>query len=309
MLVSVVTATYNRAATLPALFASIAAQGVDVEWVVVDDGSSDDTAELVIGMAESAPFPVRLLRQPNRGKHVALNRGIPMARGSMAVLIDSDDELLPGGLARLLARWQEIPDERRDDFFGVVGRCVDETGRRIGDHFPGPRPVDCAWHDAVYVHRARGDRSGLLRTDVLRAHPFPEPDGRSFVMEGLVWREIGRRYLTRYVDDLLVLVNTSGQDRLTRRPLGEVGAALRDYHAAVLAHDLPWFRHSPALFLRAAVQYGRLGMAERIPLRRQGAELSWPARLLWAVALPVSALLRLRDRRGRIEGRPGRRRE
>ena len=128
-------------------------------------------------------------------------------------------------------------------------------------------------------------------------------------MEGMVWREIGRRYLTRYVDDLLVLVNTSGQDRLTRRPIGEVGAALRDYHAAVLAHDLPWFRHSPALFLRAAVQYGRLGMAERIPLRHQGAELSGPARLLWAAALPVSTMLWLCDRRGRLEGRLGRRRE
>ena len=109
-----------------------------MEWVVVDDGSSDHTAELLIGMAESAPFPVRLLRQPNRGKHVALNRGIPMARGSMAVLIDSDDELLPGGLARLLALWQEIPAERRSDFFGVVGRCVDETGRGWGTAFLGP---------------------------------------------------------------------------------------------------------------------------------------------------------------------------
>jgi glycosyltransferase involved in cell wall biosynthesis len=304
MLVSVVTATYNRAATLPALYSSILAQGADVEWVVVDDGSSDGTAELVLGMAESAPFPVRLFRQPNRGKHVALNRGIPMARGSMAVLIDSDDALLPGGLGRLLARWHEIPAERRKDYFGVVGRCVDETGGRIGDHFPGPRPVDCSWHDAVYVHRARGDRSGLLRTDVLRAHPFPEPDNRPFVMEGMVWRQIGRRYLTRYVDDPLVSVNTSGQDRLTRRPLREVGAALRDYHAAVLVEDLPWFRHSPALFIHAAVQYGRLGMVERIPLHRQSSELSGPARLLWASTLPVSALLWLRDRRGRSPAGP-----
>jgi len=303
MLISVVTATYNRAATLPALYASIAAQDVDVEWVVVDDGSGDHTAELVAGMAETAPFPIRLLRQPNRGKHVALNRGIPMARGAMAVLVDSDDELLPGGLARLLRRWQEIPPERRNDFFGVVGRCLDEEGRLIGDGFPGTWPVDCGWHDAVYVHRARGDRSGLLRTDILSDYPFPEPDGRSFVMEGMVWRQIGRRYLTRYVDDPLVLVDTSGPDRLTRRPLGEIGAALRDNYAAVLAQDLPWFRHSPALFLRAAVQYARLGLAERISLRRQAAELPGPARLLWASALPLSVALWLRDRRGR--GRTG----
>jgi glycosyltransferase involved in cell wall biosynthesis len=307
MLISVVTATYNRAATLPALYASIAAQDTDVEWVVVDDGSSDDTVDVLTGMAETAPFPIRLLRQPNRGKHVALNRGIPMARGTMAVLVDSDDELLPGGLTRLLRRWHEIPPGRRNDFFGVVGRCVDEKGRRIGDVFPGPRPVDCAWHDAVYVHRARGDRSGLLRTDVLSEYPFPEPDGQSFVVEGMVWREIGRRYVTRYVDDPLVLVNTSRPDRLTRRPLGEIGAALRHNYAAVLAQDLPWFRHAPVLFLRAAVQYGRLGLVERISLRRQAAELSVPARLLWASALPLSVTLWLRDRRRQRKSRPRRR--
>jgi len=302
MLVSIVTATYNRAATLPTLYASIAAQGVDVEWVVVDDGSTDETPDLMADLTSSAPFPIRHLSQPNRGKHTAVNRGVPLARGELVALVDSDDELVPGGIARLLARWNEIPSTLRDGFFGVVGRCVDDDGHRIGDDFPGPAPIDCSWHDAVYIHRATGDRSGLLRADILRAHPFPEPAGQNYVFEGMVWREIGCRYQTRYVDDPLVQVHTAGSDRLSHRRTGQMRRPVLQHYSAMLTEDLAWFRHAPSMFLRAAVQYTRCSLGERIPLRRQVADLSGPARILWASALPVGTVLWLQDQRSSPAG-------
>ncbi|MGI8330312.1 glycosyltransferase family 2 protein [Actinomadura scrupuli] len=300
MIASVVTATYNRAATLPALSASIETQGIDLEWVVVDDGSTDETPEVMAGLAARAPFPVRYLRRPHRGKHVALNHGIPVAHGEMLALIDSDDELLPGGLARLLDHWHRIPAARREQFVGVTGRGIDDTGQVIGNAFPGPVPVECRWHDAVYVHRASGDRCGILRADVLREHPFPEPDHRWFVLEGTVWRQIGRRYLTRYVDDPVLAVHTAGADRISRRPFTEIAAAVREYYALVISQDLRWFRHAPACFLGSAVQYARASLHERVPLSEQAAELPVLSRALWAGALPLGAALWLLDQR-----RPG----
>lgn len=298
MITSVVTATHNRAAALPALSASIAAQGIDLEWIVVDDGSTDHTPEVVAELAEHAPFPLRFIRQRHSGKHVALNRGIPVAQGEMIALIDSDDELLPGGLARLLARWNDIPVARKAEFVGVTGRCVDDDGHVIGNAFPGKVPIECRWHDAIYVHGCRGDRCGILRADVLREHPFPEPSGRWFVLEGTVWRQIGRRYLTSYVDDPVLAVHTSGADRITRRPFAEKASAVRDHYALVLSQDLPWFRHAPAIFLRSAVQYARASFHERVPLSGQLSALPRPARALWAGALPLGAALWLRDRSG-----------
>jgi glycosyltransferase involved in cell wall biosynthesis len=297
MLLSVVTATYNRAGTLPTLAASIEPQGQDLEWIVVDDGSTDSTPEVMADLAARASFPVKVIRLPHRGKHVALNRGVPAARGEMIAMIDSDDELLPGGLARLLAHWHDMPPSRREAFVGVSGRCVDETGALIGNGFPGPTPVECSWHAAVYVHHARGDRCGILRADVLRDHPFPEPAGRQFVSEGTVWRRIGRRYLTRYVDDRVLLVHRDGADRISRRPFEQLAAAMREHYGVVLAQDLPWFRHAPTRFLGAAVQYARAGLHEGVPLSRQADDLPLAARALWASALPVSAVLWVRDRR------------
>jgi glycosyltransferase involved in cell wall biosynthesis len=303
MLISIVTATYNRATTLQALSTSIAAQDMDLEWVVVDDGSTDHTQDLLTDLARQAPFPVRLMRLPHRGKHVALNRGIPAVRGEMVALIDSDDELLPSGLDRLLNRWLDIPTALRSGYVGVTGRCIDQENRLIGNSFPGPTPVDCPWQEAVYVHHARGDRCGVQRADVLRAHPFPEPNGRWFVTEGMVWRQIGRQYLTRYIDSPVLRVHTTGVDRLSRRPFAELAAALRENHAVVLSQDLPWFRHAPALFLGSSVQYVRAGLHERVPLRRQVADLPGPARALWASALPLGAALWLYDR-GRFSPDP-----
>jgi hypothetical protein len=218
-------------------------------------------------------------------------------RGDLVALVDSDDELVPGGVARLLTHWHEIPATRREDFFGVVGRCVDDDEQRIGDDFPGPTPMDCPWHNAVYVHRATGDRSGLLRADILRAHPFPEPSGQRYVSESIVWRDIGHHYTTRYVNDPLVRVHAVGADRISRQKMSHLRSAMLHHYTTMLNRDMPWFRYAPAMFLRAAVQYGRCGLGERIPLRRQVADLPGSARPLWASMLPLSTALWLKDQR------------
>lgn len=296
VLVSVLTPTYNRAATLPKLATSIAEQGIGLEWIVVDDGSTDETADVLAELAAGAPFPVRVIAQRHAGKHVALNRGIPLARGEIVALIDSDDELLPGALARLHESWQRIPAAERGGFVGITGRCVDERGRLIGNRFPGENAVDCSWQQAIYLHHCAGERFGLLRTDVLREHPFPDSCDQQFVVEGMIWRQIGRKYLTRYVDDPVRIYHTAGEDRLGRRPFAEVAAAMLAYYSLMLREDLQWFRSAPAHFFRASVHYARAGLHERVPLARQAAALPSPARVLWFSALPLGAALWLHDR-------------
>jgi glycosyltransferase involved in cell wall biosynthesis len=296
MFVSAITATYNRVATLPRLAISLAKQDIDLEWIVVDDGSTDGTIDVLDELAEQAPFPVRIISQQNAGKHVALNRGIPLARGEMAALIDSDDELLPGALARLSEHWHSIPAAARDGFFGVTGRCVDERGQLIGNQFPGRTAVDCSWQESVYFHHSKGERFGLLRTDVLRDHPFPEPSNQSFVVEGMIWRQIGQKYLTRYVDDPVRIYYTAGDDRLSRRPFASTAGAQLSYYTVQLCEDLRWFRSDPTQFVRAAAQYTRANLHEGVPLPRQAAVLPKSARVLWFSALPLGMALWLRDR-------------
>ena len=102
--ITILTPTWDRACLLPRLHESIASQvsaGLNVEWLVIDDGSRDETARLVVGWAEQSDFPIRYEKIPHGGKHRALNRGFALASGDWVAIIDSDDWLMEGGLRRL----------------------------------------------------------------------------------------------------------------------------------------------------------------------------------------------------------------
>lgn len=86
-MLTVVTATYNRAYTLPRLFDSLLQQTrMDFEWVVVDDGSTDETESLLKDFQAQATFSMRVIKQKNAGKHVAINSGVQASSGAWSIL-------------------------------------------------------------------------------------------------------------------------------------------------------------------------------------------------------------------------------
>jgi glycosyltransferase involved in cell wall biosynthesis len=265
-LFTVFTPTYNRAATLPRVYASLAAQTCrDFEWLVVDDGSTDGTAALVEGWRRAAPFPVRYLRQANAGKHVAHNRGVAAARGALFLTLDSDDACVPEALARFRHHWEAIPAAARGGFSAVTALCTDPAGQIVGDPFPR----DILDSDAVelrYRYDVRGEKWGFQRTDVLRQFPFPEYAGERFITETVVWDAISRAYRTRFVNEPLRIYFTGedGRDDQLSRPVH--GASVRSprgqlcYYRGQLAHNLRWFPQAPTEFVLAAAHYSRFAL-------------------------------------------------
>ena len=82
MLFTICTATFNRAHTLQRVFDSLSAQTLDdFEWIIIDDGSTDETKFHVSKWQETAPFEIRYHYQPNKGKHIAINKGVDLAQG------------------------------------------------------------------------------------------------------------------------------------------------------------------------------------------------------------------------------------
>ncbi|MGH3388124.1 MAG: glycosyltransferase family 2 protein [Actinomadura sp.] len=292
MLISVITPTYNRAHTLENAYRSLLTQEVDLEWIVVDDGSTDGTLGLITGLARRAPFPVRYVRQDHAGVHAARNRGAATARGELAALLDSDDRFTRGGLDRIARHWSLVPD--RAGYAGVTGLCVDETGRVVGDRFPAD-VIDATWQEMTYRHRVRGEKFMLVRTEVLRRHPF-RTDPPGFVGEGTLWRELGLRYRTRHVNEAVRVYGLAEPDRICRQPFGVHAGASAIGHAGVLNDDIAWLRDDPVTFARSAAHLARALFHLRVPPWRQPRRLkTWRARALWAAALPLGWLLYRRD--------------
>ncbi len=201
--VTVFTPTYNRADTLGGVYESLRSQTFRrFEWLVVDDGSTDGTGALVERWKAEAEFPIRYLRQENRGKHFAANVGVREARGEMFLFLDSDDTCIPEALEDFKHAWESIPEEARGRYSTVTALCADAGGRVVGKAFPAD-VVDAedAWDQ--FRLRASGERFGINRTDILRHFPFPEFGREKFIPEGIVWNRMARRYRTRFVNRAL----------------------------------------------------------------------------------------------------------
>lgn len=303
---TVFTPTYNRAHTLRRVYESLLRQRTDLlEWLVVDDGSTDTTQELLAELAVAAPFPVRVIRQPNRGKHVAHNRAVATARGELTVILDSDDELLEGALDELWSAWTAIPSDARSMYAGVVAHSVDACGLMIGKPFPRD-VVDCHFIDMLAAKGLVGDKLPCYRTDVLRQFPFPGEDQRELVPEGMIWCRIGQRYLLRFVNRFVLMVHQNPADlqslSATIRAPSSAAYGKRISSMAILEEGWREIALLPLFMFRHAVVVVRSSLHMRIGLRQQYGDFeSFVPRLLWAAALPVGAVLWMRDTRQRSD--------
>ena len=296
MLFTVFTPTFNRAHTLHRVFDSLAAQTLrDFEWLVVDDGSDDGTTQLVGRWRATGAFPVRYVRQPNLGKHVAHNRAVGLAAGTLFLTLDSDDGCVPSALERLNRHWLDLPDADRDRFVGVTGLCVTEDGRIVGDRFPAD-VFDSDPRETYYRHRIRGEKWGFSRTDVLRRFPFAETVTGSWVPEASVWFRIASEYRTRYVNEALRIYYTDVPSLMRRRPLSADAAGKRQYYLERLREDLAFFRVAPDLLGAAAANYVRFSLHAGRRARADRKGLAGTARALVAAASPLGYALYVRDR-------------
>lgn len=302
---TVFTPTYNRAHTLARVYESLERQTFrDFEWLVVDDGSTDGTRELVAEWQRRASFPIRYVWQENQGKHVAFNRGVREARGELFLTLDSDDACVPEALERFKHHWDAIPAEQKPLFSAVTSLCAQPDGAIVGSRFP--RDVtDSDSLEIRYRYKVKGEKWGFHRTDVLRQFPFPEAVKRQYVPEGIVWSRIARRYKTRFVNEALRIYFVEGPSMVHGGQPGKNAVGARLGHLTVLNDELDFFRYAPLQFYRSAAVYVRSCFYLRQPLRRQVGDIeSRLGRLLWLLALPLGYGVYVWETRGRGRSAP-----
>jgi glycosyltransferase involved in cell wall biosynthesis len=290
--VSVITATFNRAYVLGRVYESLVAQTfTDLEWIVVDDGSSDDTEALVRGWIAEGKLDIRYRYQENTGQYAAVNRGVEMARGTYITLLDSDDWFLPDTIEALLDIWYSIPESERDGFSGAVGLCAYEDGRIVGDRYPSD-PLDCDQAELFYIHGVLGDKHSILRADVLKAYPFPFEG--EVVWPGIVWNRMALKYKERHVNRVVKILDYQETGLSYRALQLQVGSPLpmKQYYLEELQlpHRLPLRRR-----LRTTANYSRWSLHCGIGLREQAAAA--PSKVAWLALFPVGLAVYLNDRR------------
>lgn len=208
MLITVFTPTYNRAALLGRVYESLRAQQfTDFEWVIVDDGSTDNTGDVVYTFQEKSEFSIRYFKQTNGGKHRAINLGLREANGELFFIVDSDDCVATNGLPVIADVYRTVKDDSA--FGGVSGCMASHAGEEITPKFPQRdhegcyNIIDCNALDVRYKYMVKGDLAEVFRTEVLREFMFPEIEGERFCPEALVWNRIAQKYKLRYFDSVI----------------------------------------------------------------------------------------------------------
>ncbi|ASW75059.1 glycosyltransferase [Chryseobacterium piperi] len=195
-LFTIFTPTYNRSILLDRLFKSLCNQTIrNFEWLIVDDGSTDDTEEVITNFTKSADFPIRYIKQKNQGKHIAINTGIKNAQGKWYLPIDSDDFL--GGNA--LEICQNLALEAENKEFGgftfihapeeMYGKDkINNTNKRV---------------DSNYEWDFAGEMVYAFKMEIIRKYPFPVFENEKFCQESVQLIPIIKNYKILYTDHIL----------------------------------------------------------------------------------------------------------
>lgn len=196
-MVTVFTPTYNRAYIISKLYESLCRQtSKGFEWLIVDDGSTDNTESLIKSYILENKITIRYFRQKNGGKHRAINKGVEYANGELFFIVDSDDKVTEEAVEWI--NGTALPIMEDDSFAGLSGIRIYPDGTKIGGGADFGT-VDTDTFDLRYRRKIKGDLAEVFKTDILRKYPFPEFENERFCPEALVWNRIAKRYKLRYV--------------------------------------------------------------------------------------------------------------
>ncbi|MBQ2972498.1 MAG: glycosyltransferase family 2 protein [Ruminococcus sp.] len=305
ILVTVFTATYNRANTLKNVYDSLCAQTLKAfEWIIVDDGSTDDTKKLVEQFIADDIIEIRYFYQDNNGKHIAMNKALDEARGEYFVNLDSDDIMKPEALDTFVKAWESIKEDERNNYMSVKARCFDpDTNELIG------KPFDCHSYtttilDAKYKEKINYEMWSMVRTDVRRMYKNPDirggknGGGLRFYPEGIWQDKASRKYKTLFINEAI-----RGYARNTSTSLMGYGAKYDRYKenihlwTHIVNDNFDYFFYDVKSFIKALVGVSMDGFF----LNRGFSEIlnsvnTWYKKLMVFILSPVGFLFYLKKR-------------
>lgn len=222
---TILTPTYNRSKLLFSCYESLSRQiNMDFEWVIVDDGSTDDTEEVIRKIRDrERRFEINYLRKENGGKHTALNAAHPLIHGKYVLILDSDDTLTSDAVDLALSvwhKWENVPE------VGIVtllkGRDQDHPNCYAADENV---PVDILSYPRICP--ISNDACEVIRTELFLEHPFPEFPGEKFLAETSLWGRVSLTHKCVYVNRVIYLcdylkdgLTNAGRSLRIRNPRG-----------------------------------------------------------------------------------------
>lgn len=200
---TIFTPTFNRGYIINNCYDSLCRQtNKDFVWLIVDDGSTDHTEELVSTWERENKIDITYIKQKNAGKHVAHNTGVLNCKTDIFVCVDSDDFLTDDAVEVIYQNWQSIDDDL--SLAGLIALRGYSNGKVNGTRMP--QSINrCRMLDLYNQYGFKGDTIIVLRADVLKKNLFPVFEGEKFVTEAVVYDKIDQDHQFLLLDRILYI--------------------------------------------------------------------------------------------------------
>lgn len=287
-IITIFTPTYNRANLLPLLYESLKKQtNHNFEWVIVDDGSKDNTEEVVQEFISEGVLKINYLKKQNEGKHIAINKGVEMAKGELFFIVDNDDVLPEKSLEIILQKYEKIRNKK--NIAGIAGRKGYITGGYIGSNVVWTEDLICSSLDLRMRRNVKGDMAEVFKTEVLKEYLFPKFEGEKFCPEALVWNRISKKYSLLWFSDIVYkaeYIETGLTANIVKvRKYSPKASCL--YYSELSKYEIPFVQK-----IKAVANYWRFAIYDNVPFISKVKKVS---KLLSIMALPISLSLIIRD--------------
>ncbi|GHT86566.1 beta-glycosyltransferase [Spirochaetia bacterium] len=287
-MITVFTPTYNRAYIIKNLYASLLHQtNKNFEWIIVDDGSTDNTKEVIQSFIDERKIDIEYYYEKNGGKHAAINLGSQKAKGELFFNVDSDDYLTNDAIEVIEYYYSMIKNDER--YFGIWGLRVYPDGRTIGGKVWYDE-LHCSMFDFRYKYKIKGDKADIYKTKIVQEFPYPIIAGENHVSEIITLNKMAAKYplilffaKPIYVCKYLPDGNTAHM-LLNRRKSSNLTMML---YAEQSKYDLPlWVK------FKSVINYWRFSFSNK---NKFALKLSQVSLFYSLFALPISAIMYLLD--------------
>lgn len=268
---TVFTATYNRCEKLKNLYNNLKEQTFkDFEWVIVNDGSIDDTDSVVKSFIEEHLLDIQYINKSNGGKHTAWSAATPLFQGRYVITADDDDPIFNNMLDIFDKNWSILEkQDNYDNYWEIKARCLRENGNLVGKELQH-NPFDSDYITFSYKLKLSCEMVGCRKVEVLQREAavpikFPYMDKASNFDEQIRWSRAARKYKTRFISDVVRIYMTTENslcnNTLNRCLNGDeriIANKKVEYHFALLERRDILLKYNLKQYLKSIVGYSFL---------------------------------------------------
>lgn len=289
ILFHVFTPVYNRKNLIGNLYQSLLSQTYkNFEWIIVDDGSTDDIDEIIKSYQNEDRILIRFIKQENGGKHRAINNGVLHAKGELFYIVDSDDYLTKDSIERIVFHYQYI--KNNDKFAGVCGMKCFPDGSRIGKEVTWKILKD-SWINYWIIKNIKGDVAFVFKTSVLRNYLFDDIPGEKFCAESLVLNRIGKNYLMLFFNEKIYIAEYLS-DGLSvssiKNRMNSPNYAMRIY-SEMASLDIPYLKK-----IKAHINYWRFAPCSKLKMKNKIKQIGISSYIIF---MPIGYLFHMKDKK------------